>query len=95
MTTVSLKASGKDGLLSLSELRGELYNGNFNHSASLDVRPDSPQLKVQKNLSRVDAAKLENDADVAPEVIAYFVEEAVNDRQGAPVKTLAYCFCGF
>ena len=58
MTTVTLKASGKDGLLSLSELRGELYNGNFNHSASLDVRPDSPQLKVQKNISRVDAAKL-------------------------------------
>ena len=28
-------------------------------------------------LARVDAAKLENDADVAPEVIAYFVEEAV------------------
>ncbi|HEY1033740.1 MAG TPA: S49 family peptidase, partial [Pseudoxanthomonas sp.] len=24
-----------------------------------------------------------------------FVDEAVNDRNGAPVKTLAYCFCGF
>lgn len=28
-------------------------------------------------LARVESAKLENDADVAPEVIAYFVEEAV------------------
>ena len=24
-----------------------------------------------------------------------FVDEAVNDRHGAPVKSLAYCFCGF
>ncbi|MBA3929722.1 MAG: signal peptide peptidase SppA, partial [Xanthomonas sp.] len=24
-----------------------------------------------------------------------FVDEAVNDRNGAPVKSLAYCFCGF
>ena len=24
-----------------------------------------------------------------------FVDEAVNNRHGAPVKTLAYCFCGF
>ena len=58
MTDVSLKASGKDGLLTLSELRGELYNGSFNHSASLDVRPDSPQLKLQQKINQVDAAKL-------------------------------------
>ena len=58
MTDVSLKASGKDGLLALSELRGELYNGSVNHSASLDVRPDSPQLKLQQKINQVDAAKL-------------------------------------
>ncbi len=23
-----------------------------------------------------------------------FVEDAVKDRNGAPVKALAYCFCG-
>ena len=54
--------------------------------------------------SRIGAAWLK-DSDFArallarslPEMEAQlrFVEEAVNDRQGAPVKTLAYCFCGF
>ncbi len=54
--------------------------------------------------SRIGAAWLK-DSDVArallarslPEMEAQlrFVEEAANDRNGAPVKTLAYCFCGF
>lgn len=54
--------------------------------------------------SRLGAAWLK-DSDVArvllarslPEMEAQlrFVEEAVNDRNGAPVKTLAYCFCEF
>ncbi|MEN0108514.1 MAG: AsmA family protein, partial [Pseudomonas sp.] len=35
----SIKANGKDGLLTLENMRGELYNGNFNATASLDVRP--------------------------------------------------------
>jgi protease-4 len=24
-----------------------------------------------------------------------FIERAVSDRRGAPVKAVAYCFCGF
>ncbi|MEL1263114.1 signal peptide peptidase SppA [Pseudoxanthomonas putridarboris] len=54
--------------------------------------------------SRIGAAWLK-DSDFArgllarslPEMEAQlrFVDEAVNDRRGAPVKTLAYCFCGF
>jgi len=54
--------------------------------------------------TRLGAAWLK-DSDVArallarslPEMEAQlrFVDEAVNDRNGAPVKTLAYCFCGF
>lgn len=54
--------------------------------------------------SRLGAAWLK-DSDIArtllarslPEMEAQlrFVDEAVNDRHGAPVKTLAYCFCGF
>ncbi len=53
--------------------------------------------------SRLGAAMLK-DSDFArgllarslPEVEAQlrFVDEAINDRHGAPVKTLAYCFCG-
>ena len=54
--------------------------------------------------SRIGAAWLK-DSDFArallarslPEMEAQlrFVDEAVNDRNGAPVKSLAYCFCGF
>jgi protease-4 len=54
--------------------------------------------------SRVGAAWLK-DSDLArallarslPEMEAHlrFVEEAVHDRNGAPVKALAYCFCGY
>jgi len=54
--------------------------------------------------SRIGSAWLK-DSDVArallarslPEMEAQlrFVDEAVNDRNGAPVKSLAYCFCGF
>ena len=34
----ALKASGQGGLLKLSSLRGELYNGSFDASGNLDVR---------------------------------------------------------
>ncbi len=54
----SIKANGKDGLLTLETVRGELYNGNFNASASLDVRPAVPLLKVQKRISRIPVEKL-------------------------------------
>ncbi|OHC29947.1 MAG: cell envelope biogenesis protein AsmA [Pseudomonadales bacterium RIFCSPLOWO2_12_59_9] len=53
-----LNAAGKDGRLNLSELRGELYNGNFNASASLDVQPVTPVLGLQTKISRVAAEQL-------------------------------------
>ncbi len=54
----SIEANSKDGLLTLNNLRGELYNGNFNATASLDVRPAVPLLKVQKHISRIPVEKL-------------------------------------
>ncbi|GLK90050.1 AsmA family protein [Pseudomonas turukhanskensis] len=54
----SIKANGKDGLLTLENIRGDLYNGNFNATASLDVRPAVPLLKAQKRISRVPVEKL-------------------------------------
>ncbi|WP_339458582.1 AsmA family protein [Pseudomonas sp. EA_105y_Pfl2_R69] len=52
-TKVNLKANGRAGLLTLEELRGNLGSGNFDARASLDVRPATPLLKVQKSLTRI------------------------------------------
>ena len=54
----SIKANGKDGLLTLENMRGELYNGNFNATASLDVRPAVPLLKAQKHITHIPVEKL-------------------------------------
>lgn len=56
--SASIKANGKDGLLTLENMRGELYNGNFNATASLDVRPAVPLLKAQKHITHVPVEKL-------------------------------------
>ncbi|BAU77075.1 AsmA family protein [Metapseudomonas furukawaii] len=58
MEDVSLKALGKGGLLTLEELRGDLFDGNFTVSAQLDVRPAVPLLKAQKRVNRVPVEKL-------------------------------------
>jgi protease-4 len=54
--------------------------------------------------SHAGAALLKN-SDLARSLLAHslpemeaqlrFIDEAINDRSGAPVKTLAYCFCGY
>ncbi|AYC34675.1 AsmA family protein [Pseudomonas cavernae] len=54
----SLKVQGKDSLLTLQDLRGELYNGRFDAKATLDVRPPVPLLTIQKHLSQVPVEKL-------------------------------------
>ncbi|MBM7061073.1 AsmA family protein [Pseudomonas sp. UL073] len=54
----SLKAAGQDGLLNLQELRGDLYGGNFDAKASLDVRQPVPLLTAQKRISGVPVEKL-------------------------------------
>ncbi|WP_137819403.1 AsmA family protein [Pseudomonas sp. 2FG] len=54
----SLKAQGKDGLLTLESLRGELYDGNFAVNATLDVRPTIPLLSAQKRISRIPVEQL-------------------------------------
>ena len=55
---LNLSASGKNGVFKLNELRGQLYGGNFNGSASLDVQPANPLLGMQVKLSRIAAEQL-------------------------------------
>ncbi|MGA8134856.1 MAG: AsmA family protein [Pseudomonas gingeri] len=49
----ALKATGLGGVLTLGDLRGELYSGSFSAKGSLDVRPDVPRLSLQTRLNRV------------------------------------------
>jgi AsmA protein len=54
----ALKATGLGGLLTLENLRGDLYNGNFEAKGTLDVRQPAPQLSLQTRINRVPADKI-------------------------------------
>jgi AsmA protein len=54
----NLNASGKNGAFQLSQLRGELYGGNIDASASLDVQPNNPVLAIQAQVSHIAAEQL-------------------------------------
>ncbi|WP_417779130.1 AsmA family protein [Stutzerimonas xanthomarina] len=49
----TLKARTAGGMLTLEQLRGGLYNGRIEASASLDVRPQVPLITAQTRLARV------------------------------------------
>ncbi|VVM67144.1 AsmA family protein [Pseudomonas fluorescens] len=54
----ALKANGQGGLLTLTNLSGELYNGGFAANGTLDVRPSAPVLNLQTKLNRVPVEKI-------------------------------------
>ncbi|MGE9759863.1 AsmA family protein [Pseudomonas sp. PDM20] len=53
-----LKLRGQGGLLNLDDLRGELYDGKFNATATLDVRQDVPTLQAKKHIADVPVERL-------------------------------------
>ncbi|WP_426618630.1 AsmA family protein [Pseudomonas rustica] len=54
----ALKATGQGGLLTLTNLSGDLYNGNFAANGTLDVRQTAPVLNLQTKLNRVPVDKI-------------------------------------
>ncbi|MGL4316718.1 MAG: AsmA family protein [Pseudomonas sp.] len=56
--SAKLQAAGKDGVLDLQDLRGDLYGGEFSAKARLDARPAIPLLTAQKHISRIPVEKL-------------------------------------
>ncbi|MBV7547045.1 AsmA family protein [Pseudomonas sp. PDM26] len=54
----ALKATGQGGLLTLANLRGDLYEGSFETTGTLDVRQPVPALNLQTKISRVPAEKI-------------------------------------
>ncbi|NWD66384.1 AsmA family protein [Pseudomonas gingeri] len=53
INNAALKATGLGGVLTLSDLRGDLYSGSFSAKGTLDVRADAPRLSLQTRLNRV------------------------------------------
>ena len=53
ITDAQLKANGQGGLLTLEALRGGLYDGSFETSGTVDVRPAVPQIGVKTKITRV------------------------------------------
>ncbi|MFJ2687511.1 AsmA family protein [Pseudomonas sp. NPDC087342] len=54
----ALKANGQGGLLTLENLRGDLYNGNFEAKGTLDVRQQVPALSMQTHITKVPVEKI-------------------------------------
>ncbi|MGF6704419.1 AsmA family protein [Pseudomonas frederiksbergensis] len=54
----ALKATGLGGLLTLENLRGDLYDGNFEAKGTLDVRQQVPALDMQTRISKVPVEKI-------------------------------------
>jgi AsmA protein len=53
LDSFALRARTAGGLLTLEQLRGGLYNGRLEASASLDVRPQVPLITAQTRMARV------------------------------------------
>jgi AsmA protein len=58
MDNASLRMSSKDGLLTLSELRGDLFSGRFQANGALDVRGITPILTISERIAQVPVEKI-------------------------------------
>lgn len=58
LDSFTLKARSSGGRLTMEELRGGLYNGRLEASASLDVRPQVPLITAQTRIARVPIEQL-------------------------------------
>ncbi|MGF6491467.1 AsmA family protein [Pseudomonas frederiksbergensis] len=54
----ALKATGQSGLLTLENLRGNLYDGDFEAKGTLDVRQQVPALNMQTRINKVPVEKI-------------------------------------
>jgi AsmA protein len=61
VTNLTTSFTAKDGLIRMDELSGDLYEGSFNKTATLDARQDNPQWKVTADVSGVQTLPLLTD----------------------------------
>ncbi|RMQ42187.1 AsmA protein [Pseudomonas cichorii] len=53
-----LTTQAQNGVISVSSLRGDLYNGNFEIKGNLDARPEIPLASIQTKITRVPIERL-------------------------------------
>ncbi|WP_371231467.1 AsmA family protein [Pseudomonas sp. QE6] len=82
----NLKLHGQEGLLNLDDMRGELYDGKFNATASLDVRQDVPLLKARKHIADVPVDRLLESQGQKPPVKGLLDLDADITTQGLSQK---------
>ena len=67
LENVELKARGKSAVLTLERLRADAYQGSIDASAKIDLRPDVPELNLEKKISRLQVEPfLASDGQPAP-----------------------------
>jgi len=84
----ALKATGQGGLLTLENLRGDLFNGNFEAKGTLDVRQPTPQLSLQTRINRVPAEKIIESQGKNPPVKGLVTINSAVTASGNSQKTL-------
>ena len=61
VTNLTTSFTAEDGLIRMDELSGDLYEGSFNKTATIDARQDNPQWKVTADISGVQTLPLLTD----------------------------------
>ncbi|MCU1748919.1 AsmA family protein [Pseudomonas sp. 6D_7.1_Bac1] len=84
----ALKATAQGGLLTLENLRGDLYNGNFDAKGTLDVRQPVPLLSMHTQISRVPAEKILESQGKTPPVKGLVTLNSNLTASGNSQKTL-------
>ncbi|MET0849390.1 MAG: AsmA family protein [Pseudomonas sp.] len=64
----ALKATGQGGLLTLENLRGDLYGGDFEAKGTLDLRQEVPALNMQTRITKVPVEKILESQGKSPPV---------------------------
>ncbi len=60
-TDIAVKATARDGVLTVDPARASLYQGGFKGFARLDVRQDIPRIAIRKSLDSIQAGPLLTD----------------------------------
>lgn len=83
-----LTATGAHGLLNLQQLGGQIANGDFNATGSLDVRPEVPVLNLKANLNKVPVEAVLASHTATPPVRGLLTLDATFTGSGNSQKAL-------
>ncbi len=61
LNDLTLKLTAKDGVISLSEASGKLYEGSFNVNAEIDATTDNPSWKIKNKVDNIQIMPLLKD----------------------------------